>query len=145
MKWILLAHVASTWAMFGLIWFVQIVHYPLFDGVGDNEFPSYEKRHCRLTTWVVAPLMLTELATAIWLCLVRSSGQSSVLTWLGLGLVVLIWISTAVLQVPAHDNLSEAFSSDQHTRLVATNWLRTVAWSLRGVIALLMLIPLLKL
>ena len=40
-----LAHLGSSLYMVGLIWFVQVVHYPLFDSVGDREFPSYEQRH----------------------------------------------------------------------------------------------------
>lgn len=140
MTWILLAHAASTWALVGLIWFVQIVHYPLLGGVGERQFPSYEQRHCRLTTWVVAPLMLTELATAALLCFAMSPEVESGLAWIGLGLVILIWASTALLQVPAHNSLSTSFSSGQHQRLVTTNWLRTVAWSLRGLVALVMLI-----
>ncbi|MCK6525129.1 hypothetical protein L6R49_27300, partial [Myxococcota bacterium] len=31
---LLLIHAAATWFMVGLIWFVQIVHYPLFSAVG---------------------------------------------------------------------------------------------------------------
>lgn len=31
---LLLVHAAATWAMVGLVWFVQVVHYPLFAQVG---------------------------------------------------------------------------------------------------------------
>ena len=68
-QWTLLLQVAATLCMVGLIWFVQIVHYPLLAQVGRDGFRRYEMDHQRLTTWVVAPLMLTELTTAflmIW-------------------------------------------------------------------------------
>ncbi|NIP85737.1 MAG: hypothetical protein GTO03_09310, partial [Planctomycetales bacterium] len=61
---LLLIQLATTLMMAGLIWFVQIVHYPLFAAVGEGEFPAFERKHQRLTTCVVAPLMLAELATA---------------------------------------------------------------------------------
>ena len=32
--WLLPVHIAVTWYMTGVIWFVQLVHYPLMDGVG---------------------------------------------------------------------------------------------------------------
>ena len=57
---ILLLQAASTLAMVGLIWFVQIVHYPLFAQVGREGFSGYEQAHQNRTTFVVAPLMLVE-------------------------------------------------------------------------------------
>ena len=139
MTWALLVQAAATWALVGLIWFVQVVHYPLFASVGETEFPGYEQQHQRLTTYVVAPLMFIELGIAIWLCFVRPEWLLAGQVWLGLALVAVIWLSTALLQVPAHDALSKHFSVEQHSKLVATNWLRTVAWSVRGVLVLLML------
>lgn len=139
MKWVLLVQAASTWAMVGLIWFVQIVHYPLFANVGSAEFTSYEQLHQRLTTWVVAPLMFAELGTAIYLCAVRPDWLPAWQVWLGAALVAAIWFSTACLQVPAHEALSADFSAEQHAKLVSTNWIRTIAWSIRGVLVLVMI------
>ena len=64
-RWTLLLQVAATLALVGLIWFVQVVHYPLFAKVGSSSFADYEQSHQRRTTLVVAPLMLVEAATAI--------------------------------------------------------------------------------
>ena len=58
MREILLIQAAATLAMVGLIWFVQIVHYPLMAQVGRDSFAHYEASHTARTTWVVAPLML---------------------------------------------------------------------------------------
>jgi hypothetical protein len=42
-KLVLLANLAATFFMVGLIWFVQIVHYPLFGQVGrDRVRAGYE-------------------------------------------------------------------------------------------------------
>ncbi len=133
MKLILLTQVFATLFMVGLIWFVQIVHYPLFANIGREEFPDYEALHNRLTTWVVGPAMLVEMITAVALLRSAPNGTSS-LAWLGLGLLIVIWISTAALSVPAHDVLTAGFSADAYHNLVSTNWIRTVAWSIRGVI-----------
>ena len=73
-KWTLLIQDAATLFMVGLIWFVQIVHYPLFSRVGEEAFQRYETDHQRLTTWVVGPPMLAEFATAILLVWCRPSG-----------------------------------------------------------------------
>jgi uncharacterized membrane protein len=138
MKLILLIHSFSTVFMVGLIWFVQIVHYPLFNHVGREQFRTYEELHQRLTTWIVAPAMLVELVTAVML-LKDPPAESSMLVWIGAGLVVLIWLATAALSVPAHKSLSAEFSALAWQSLVATNWIRTIAWSVRGILVFIIL------
>ena len=134
----LLLHVATTFAMVGLIWFVQIVHYPLFSQVGRNEFHGYESRHQRLTTWVVAPLMLVELVTAIFLLWHPPVGVGSVAIWFGICLLGFIWLITFSVQVPQHAALAKAYQPETQRRLVTGNWFRTIAWSMRGMLVLWM-------
>lgn len=135
MKLILLTQVFSTSFMVGLIWFVQIVHYPLYAHVGREQFPEYEALHNRLTTWVVGPAMLIEMATAVAFLRYSPNG-SSLIAWLGLGLLAVIWLSTATLSVPAHNSLTAEFSAGAYQKLVSTNWIRTVGWSIRGVMVM---------
>ena len=137
-KWTLLFQVGATLAMVGVIWFVQIVHYPLFASVGLEGFQRYEEEHQRLTTWVVAPLMLTELATAVLLIWLRPPGVGSGALWLGLGLLASIWLMTYTVQVPQHSALSLSYDPDVQQRLVLWNWFRTFAWTARGILVLWM-------
>jgi len=141
---VLLSHAAVTLYMTGLIWFVQIVHYPLLGAVGASNFSTYEQRHMALTSWVVIPPMLTEVATAALLLWFRPAGLPGSLLWTGAVLLVLIWLSTFLLQVPCHEELALAFDPQVHRRLVATNWIRTFAWTVRGFLALGMVWALLK-
>ena len=135
---VLLTHAFTTLAMVGLIWFVQIVHYPLMARVGEAQFQAYEHAHTARTTWVVAPLMLAELASAAML--VPLMGREAMpLTVSGLLALGLIWGSTFLLQVPAHRRLLGGFDARAHRCLVGTNWVRTVLWSLRGVLSCLLL------
>lgn len=135
MKLILLSHVFATLFMVGLIWFVQVVHYPLFSSVGQKEFQNYEQLHQRLTTWVVGPAMLLELATAVAL-LKYAPADTHPLVWTGIILVGIIWLSTATLSVPAHNSLTLEFTEAAYHKLVRTNWIRTVCWTARGVLVL---------
>ncbi len=128
------AHTVATLFMTGVIWFVQIVHYPLFAAVPAAEFPAYERRHTTRTVWVVAPPMVVEALTALILAVRPPSGVSPLLAWVGLALVVVIWLSTNVWQIPRHRQLSQGFSASAHQRLVLTNWVRTAAWSLRALL-----------
>ena len=137
MKTVLLTQVFATVFMLGLIWFVQIVPYPLYANVGREQFPEYEALHNRLTTWVVGPAMLLEMVSAVALLRYAPTGSTS-LAWLGLGLLIVIWISTATLSVPAHNLLTAGFSGAAWQQLVSTNWIRTGAWSMRGVIVMVL-------
>lgn len=133
-----LAHVASTLFMLGVIWLVQFVHYPLFAHVGNKEFPSYERRHTRLITLIVAPLMLIEGTTAVFLLLLRPPSVAAWTLWAGAALLGATWLSTAMVQMPCHEVLSRGFDPMVHNRLVWSNWFRTAAWSLRGALVLWM-------
>jgi hypothetical protein len=66
----------------------------------------------------------------------RLAAISSSQAWAGAVLVAAIWLSTALLQVPLHNRLQAAFSQEDARRLVATNWIRTAAWSLRAALVL---------
>ncbi len=131
-------HLASTFYMVGLIWFVQVVHYPLFATVGEDKFVEYEEHHQRLTTWIVGPGMLIESVTGVVLALTPADGFSAKILWFSMGLLVLIWLSTALIQVPCHRQLSSGFNFGSYKRLVRSNWLRTIAWTTRGAALLLM-------
>lgn len=136
---ITLLHAAATLYMTGLIWFVQLVHYPLMAEVSEQHYRTYQHLHERRTTYAVAPAMFVELACALWLVIKLQTTTSPPLAWMGLILVVLLWLSTAFIQVPCHKKLANGFDAKTHRRLVNTNWLRTVLWSARAVIALAML------
>ena len=134
-----LIHAAATLYMTGLIWFVQVVHYPLMAKVGNEGYRDYQIAHERLTTWAVGPPMLVELACALWLAVAPPPGVAPWLAYTGLALVAVLWLSTAFLQVPRHRELEQGFNAAAHRRLVQSNRLRTAAWSLRSAIALWMI------
>ncbi|MBI1302475.1 MAG: hypothetical protein GC172_01615 [Phycisphaera sp.] len=140
---IVVVHACATLFMTGLIWFVQVVHYPLFARVGAEGFTAYSDAHQRLTTLVVGPAMLIEATTAALLVFMRPPAVSPALLWAGLALLGAIWLSTAFVQVPLHGRLAAGFSSEACHALVSTNWIRTVAWSARALLVALMLVQLL--
>ena len=123
------ASLASSWFMCGLIWIVQVVHYPLFGRVGREGFAAYEAAHARLITPIVGPAMLVELVSSLALLAARPREMPAWTAWAGVALVGVAWASTALVQVPLHGTLSRGFDDDAHARLVATNWVRTAVWS----------------
>lgn len=130
------AQVAVTWSLVGLIWTIQVVHYPLMSRVGEARYADYQREHMRRITWLVGPLMLAEVGLALALWLRATTPNEERLGWIGGLLLLAIWGATAAFSVPAHGRLEGGFDERAHARLVATNWIRTAAWTLRGALAL---------
>lgn len=117
--------------MAGLIWFVQLVHYPQFAGVGVEQFQVYHRRHTRFTTLAVGPPMLIEAATAVALLFFRPASFPLWAAAVGAALVLFLWLSTAFIQVPRHNLLAGGFDAQVSKSLCTTNWLRTAGWTAR--------------
>ena len=127
-------HLVATVFMVGLIWFVQVVHYPLFNRISGDASIQYAAEHQRRTAWVVGLPMLVEGITTLWLFFDPINGR--LLPLLG-GLVLMkIHLSTIFLQVPLHKKLSQGYEREVVRKLVATNWVRTIGWTIRAAIAL---------
>lgn len=137
---LLLVNAAATWFMCGVIWFVQLVHYPLFRDYDRADFPAAMLAHQRRTGCVVFPAMAAELVTALLLLAFTPAGVPVWMPWTGAVLVGVWGFSTVLVQVPLHQQLAAGgFDANLHRRLVGTNWLRTAAWSARGVLCGVML------
>lgn len=118
----------TAFAWLGLIWTVQLVSYPGFLHVPADQFPAVHRAHSRRISWVVVPLFIMEVAACVaWLCLLpdtRTAWHVSVMAC-----VAMAWTSTFLIQVPLHHRLSRQPETAVILRLIATNWLRTIAWS----------------
>ena len=133
-----LTQVLATLAMLGLIWFVQVVHYPLFLTIPEPGFMSYETSHATRTGWIAAPLMAVELLSALLLLVphLRPVFVSHRTAQLGMVLVVLLWLSTGLIQVPLHNQLHQRYDRAVIQRLITSNWLRTALWTARAALML---------
>ena len=135
---ILLIALMSTWAMTGLIWTIQVVHYPIFDAIEhgtDNElWRRFVQRHTTTISYVVGPFMLAEGATGLWIVWSPPAGMSRALPLVALALMGVAYGVTALVSAPLHGRLAPRFDDALHARLVNTNWVRTAAWTLRGIV-----------
>ena len=144
---LVLVQACCAWFMTGLIWVIQLVHYPLMARVGEASWVDYQRSHMSRISWIVAPVMLIEAASCgleLAMMILGDSQMNSLAGTLwahGLlaSLLLVVWCSTWLLQVPAHHALSTRIDTQVIRRLVVTNWVRTVAWSTRAVVLGLML------
>ena len=120
--------------MAGLIWTMQLVHYPALEGASPEAFA----RNVRRTRALVAPVLFLEFVSAVLLAGAPPFGRRAI-AWTGLGLLILIWSSTAFVQYPLHRRLAERWDRDDFARLLRTNRLRVALWTARGFIALALL------
>ncbi len=144
MKWLVLINLAATLIMVGVIWVMQFVHYPLFSMVGRVEFPSYEVAHMGRITLVVLPFMFAELITAFLLALNPPTDVNRLWLWLGLALVILIWLTTFFFLDSQHSALASGFDSSVLQSLLDSNWIRTIIWTSRGILMLFVTAELMK-
>ena len=131
-------HAAVTWFLAGLIWVIQLVHYPMLQFLDRAGFQRGHAFHTTAISFLVGPAMLLELAIAVWIAWRR--GPSQWPSSAGLALVALIWGVTFLVMVPLHERLQNGgFEQDTHAALCRWNWVRTAAWTARGLIALVWL------
>lgn len=123
--------------MVGLIWMVQRVVYPLMARHSPDTWVTWHTAYTRRMGSVVGPLILIELAGAVWWCV---QAPASLWAWAAAVPVGVNLISTAFVQVPIHKSLEDGMDRGLIHRLVVTNWIRTAMWSLRGMLLLLLML-----
>jgi hypothetical protein len=133
-----LLHMLCCLYLTGLIWFVQLVHYPLLAQVGTNQHHRYHEAHTARTFWAAGGPMVAELGSGLAVLFFPETHHA--IGWsLNLAMLAGIWGSTFLLQVPLHTALSQEASTATVRRLVRSNWWRTALWSLRAILLLAML------
>ena len=121
--------VLTTAVMVGVIWVVQLVHYPFFHRIDRELFGDHMDAHRSRISYIVVPVMLVELGASIGLVVIESSLRLEFTT--ALALLLGVWASTALLQVPSHSKLAAGYDESEVNKLVSTNWIRTILWTLR--------------
>ena len=127
---------AARMVSFGLvvlIWLVQLVIYPSFAEVDPDRFVAHHAAYTRAVSWIVIPLMFAQVLLVGWL-VVERPGRWVVIA---AAMVGVAWISTFALSVPDHGRLNAGGLDPAVIRhLVATNWTRTIAWTLAWMLLL---------
>ena len=125
----LYANTIATAVMVGVIWFVQVVHYPLLAQFGSTQ--SVAEQHQQRTGYVVGLPMLVEGVSTLWLLARTPDGVAALLPWVNAVLLAVALGSTVLVSVPLHAKMALAHDDETGRKLVVTNWPRTSAWTAR--------------
>ena len=128
-NFVLLGHLIFTSIMTGVIWVIQIVHYPSFHFIEKELYTAFQKFHMNKISIIVIPIMLAELITGMMLFLDKSAKSPFLIV--SFVILVLIWLITGVFFSKAHNELMTGYQELVVNQLVVMNWIRTLLWTLR--------------
>lgn len=131
-------HLVSTSFMVGVIWIVQLVHYPTFLFIDEQKSYDFQKFHMSRISYIVMPAMTTELFSGIYIYIYSNMAIDSNLFLLALTILIINWIITALVFVKMHNKLLINYKIEIISLLVKWNWLRTLLWSVRLILLLRM-------
>ena len=123
-------HFLSTSLMVGIIWVIQLLHYPAFNFIKESDYVEFQHFHMQRISFIVVPVMILELFSAFMLVYYL---QSNLLT-LCLIILLFIWLITFVFFTKLHQSLLDGYNKTVVDKLVKINWSRTILWSLRLII-----------
>lgn len=115
--------------MAGVISVIQLIHYPSFVHISRDQFLGFHSQHSKALGLIAGPMMCIELFSALWL-----AKNGNVFFIANLICVVSLWCLTFFISVPAHHQLAAGFNEKAWSRLVKTNWLRTLLWCIRAIV-----------
>ncbi len=121
--------VLVTSILVGLIWTIQRVHYPSFQFINSLDYQQFQIFHVNAITPMVAPLMVFELC--VCLLNIYFKNYSKAISVSIFCLLAIIWLTTAFLSVPIHNQLSLGKDNGLIIKLVNSNWIRTIAWTVK--------------
>ena len=127
-SWLFLFTFALTMYGVGASFVESFVNYPTWRLIGAGEFLAYHHAIGPLVIgYMVVPMIVGTIMT-IMLVWLRPAGIPAWAIWLSIGLQLIVWISTAFIQLPIQFELdSSGLSIPLIDRLIFTNlWFRKV-------------------
>ena len=123
-------HFLSTSLMVGIIWVIQLLHYPAFNFIKESDYVEFQHFHMQRISFIVVPVMILELFSAFMLVYYLRSN----LLILCLIILLFIWLITFIFFTKLHQSLLGGYDKTIIDKLVRINWSRTILWSIRLII-----------
>lgn len=128
---VFILHLVSTSIMVGVIWIIQLVHYPTFLFIDKQKYMKFQEFHMSRVSYIVMPTMIAELFSGIYILFYNNVLMVNTFFLLASFSLLLNWVITALVFVKIHNGLLIKYEKNIILLLVKLNWLRTILWSLR--------------
>ena len=121
--WLFLIAFALVFYGMGASFVESFVNYPTWRLIGANEFRAYHQALSPLVIgYMVIPMLITTIMTMLLLWY-RPAPLPQWAIWLAVVLQLIVWVSTAAIQLPIQMQLSrDGLSLPLIERLIFTNW-----------------------
>jgi len=115
--------------MVGVSLITHFVTYPSFKLIKSSLFSEFHKSYTNKMLFIVAPVMILELISSLFLVIFDVSDNN---TEIGLLIsLLLIWFLTFFIIVPIHNKLTVNYNKDLNQKLIKYNGLRTIFWIIK--------------
>ncbi len=115
--------------MVGVSLITHFVTYPSFKLIRSSLFSEFHKSYTNKMLFIVAPVMILELISSLFLVIFDVSDNN---TEIGLLIsLLLIWFLTFFIIVPIHNKLTVNYNKDLNQKLIKFNGLRTIFWIIK--------------
>ena len=115
--------------MVGVSLITHFVTYPSFKLIRSSLFSEFHKSYTNKMLFIVAPVMILELISSLFLVIFDVSDNN---TEIGLLIsLLLIWFLTFFIIVPIHNKLTVNYNKDLNQKLIKYNGLRTILWIIK--------------
>ena len=119
----------SNLIMVGVSLITHFVTYPSFKLIRSSLFSEFHKSYTNKMLFIVAPVMILELISSLFLVIFDVSDNN---TEIGLLIsLLLIWFLTFFIIVPIHNKLTVNYNKDLNQKLIKFNGLRTIFWIIK--------------
>ena len=119
----------SNLIMVGVSLITHFVTYPSFRLIKSSLFSEFHKSYTNKMLFIVAPVMILELISSLFLVIFDVSDNN---TEIGLLIsLLLIWFLTFFIIVPIHNKLILNYNKDLNQKLIKYNGLRTILWIIK--------------
>jgi hypothetical protein len=126
---LVLSNLAATLFLTGVVWFLQVVQFPLLLRAGGSNFVAYVKAQRKRNSLLMALPMLVELITGVWLLVTPLPHRD---VFHGVVLLGFIWLVTLGSIVPLNSRLTRGYDESTIRVLIRDNWIRTICWTGRS-------------
>ena len=130
----LLGNLCASVLMTGIISFIQFIQYPLLFHISSFDFTCYFKKYVSRITWFIYPVLIIEIAFALWLSFLPLQSKLQLPILITYILLALVTMNTLLIQTPLIQKLQHSFDKAVLSKIMFYNWIRFVSSALRTLI-----------